>query len=353
VSARRRGGGRVKVLAAVLVALAASRVAEAGAEVRLDRDFLAGVVEQLPAAPFKKDGQYHGEARAFRLVGIDPKKRQLVAACAVVGAYRPPVAAALHKAGAEVSGADPTKGGWKSFAFDVTVGLRIEPGPDGAPVFSVDVEQVKRRELEGVAGALAMVLGRYFDNLVTQVADGKVTLLSRKINTEVQKRLGAFRQYGVLRSIAYAPEGVLLTFDVTRLRLEGVIGYVHAGPQPGTVPLHRWVNPSRGDHFYTTVAGPAGQPGPAFTYEGVVAHVPAAPGPGTQTMIRWRGRREWFFTSDPRGEGLARYGYRPETAAFLLYAAPPPAGAVPFYRFLDSQSHNHFYTTNPHAEFLK
>ena len=93
--ARRRGDKRVKVLAALVVALAAARAVEAGAEVRLDRDFLAGVVEQLPAAPFKKAGQYHGEARAFRLVQIDPKKRQLIAACAVVGAYRPPVAAAL------------------------------------------------------------------------------------------------------------------------------------------------------------------------------------------------------------------------------------------------------------------
>ena len=338
--------------ALMLAALAVPRAVEAGAEVKLDRDFLTGVIEQLPAAPFHKDGQYRGEARAFRLVRIDPKKRQLIAACAVVGEYRPPVAAALRKAGAEVAGGDPAKGGWKAFAFDVTVGLHIEPGPDGTPAIFVDVEEVKRRELDGVVGILAKVLGRYFDDLVTQVADGKVALLSKKINAEVQKRLGSFKQYGVLRSIEYAPDSVQLTFDVTRLRLEGVVGYVYSEPRPGTVPLHRWVNHYRGDHCYTTVAGPSGQPGPAFTYEGVVAHVPAAAGPGTLTLTRWRGRREWFFTSDPYGEGLARFGYYPEPAAFLLYAAPP-AGAVPFYRFLDSRSHTHFYTTHPHAEFVK
>jgi hypothetical protein len=351
VGRRRRGVGWSGLLA--LVVLGVPHASRAGAEVRLDRDFLGAVIEQLPAAPFKKDGQYRGEARSFRLIGIDPAKRRIVAACAVVGEYRPPVAAALHKAGAEVSGSDPSKGGWKAFHFDVAIGLHVEPGPDGAPRITVDVEEVKRRELEGVAGLLAKILGRHFDELVTQVADGKVALLSKKINDEVQKRLGSFRHYGVLRSIDYSADGVALAFDVTRLRLEGVVGYVFAEAQPGTVPLYRWVHPLRGDHFYTTTPGPLGQPGPAFRSEGIIGHVPASAGPGTVALHRWRGPREWFFTSDPRGEGLTRVGYHPEAFAFLLYTAPPPTGARPFYRFIDPRSYAHFYTTHPHAEFAK
>ena len=343
---RRRAGAVAAWLIAVSAWSGPGANADA-AEVRLDRDFLSGILEKLPPAAFAKEGQYRGSARGFRLTGIDPKARRLRVACEVGGEFRPPIAAALKKGEAE--------GGWKAFTFDVTLAVRAEAGLDGTPKFSVDVEEVKRRELEGVAGLLAKVLGRHFDGLVTRVADGKADALGRKINAQVLKRVEGLKQYGVLREVNYTADELVLVFDVTRLKPEGVIGLVYASPAPGTVPLHRWTRPRRGDHFYTTSPEAGALPTLGYVYEGACCYVPDGPGPDTLPLGRWKGPREWFYTTDPRGEGLARVGYRPEFVACHVIApdAEPPPGAVKFYRFVDPRSGVHFYTTHPHAEFAK
>jgi hypothetical protein len=61
--------------------------ARATAEVKVDRDFLTSVVEKLPPCPFEKAGQYRGQVEGFRLLAIDPKARQVVIACRVVGEF--------------------------------------------------------------------------------------------------------------------------------------------------------------------------------------------------------------------------------------------------------------------------
>ena len=43
----------------------------AATEVRLDKDFLAAVVEKLPPSPFEKKGQYKGTVHNCRLLAID------------------------------------------------------------------------------------------------------------------------------------------------------------------------------------------------------------------------------------------------------------------------------------------
>ena len=34
-------------------------------------------------------------------------------------------------------------------------------------------------------------------------------------------------------------------------RLQGIVGYIYRDPQPGTVPLFRFYDPVRHQHFYT------------------------------------------------------------------------------------------------------
>jgi len=360
---------RLALGVAALAGLASALVAapaRAGAEVKIDREFLSGLVEKLPPAPFRKARQYRGSAHAFRLTAIDPKTRRLLVACEVSGDYRPPIAGAIRRAvtpPAPAPSPSPTSspnpdpdltrdgGGWKAFAFDVRVAVRVEPGPDGVPKFRVDVEEVKRRELEGLPGALARVLGRHFDQVVTQVADGKAAVLGEKLNAQLRKKVAAFQEYGVLREVGYGADQLVLTFDVTKYRRDGVAGYVFAAPRPGTVPLHRWVRPRLGDRYYTTSSDAI--PGhPYYVYEAVACHVLAGPGPGTVPLHRWRGPREWFYTTANDGEGVARWGYRPEAVACHVYPAPSP-DTVPLYRFVDPVTRLHFYSTHPNAEFLK
>jgi hypothetical protein len=342
-------------LALVIAILGLASTADAGAEVKLDRDFIAGLVEKLPPTPFKKDGQYHGSARSYRLVAIDPKARRFVVACEVTGEFRPPMGAALRKSEPQPKPEATNTPGWRSFTFDVTASVRVEPGPDGAPRFAVDVDEVKRRELEGAAGVLAKVLGKLFDDLVTRVADGKAATMSAKLNAKMLKQVESFKQYGVFCGIDYAPEAVVVHFDVTRFKSEGIVGYVYAEPPPsasaGTVPLHRYFREWPGDHFFTTDPPPSVLPG--YRYEGIACHVLNHAEPGSVPLERWRRPRESIYIVHPADpQPLYRFGYRPEAIAFYVYLDAKP-GTVPLYRFIDPRSGLHFYSTHPHAEFAK
>jgi hypothetical protein len=357
--------------------------ARGGAEVTLDREFLAGLVEKAPPAPFQTAGQYRGSARNFRLAAIDPAGRRLVVAFEVAGEFRAPIAGALRRAvtppaphtARVVPSAAPTADGavpqpkpraagplpldgddtrgWSGFTLGVRAGVKVEPGgPDGTPRLAVTVDEIQRHELDGVAGVLALVLGHHFDALATQIANGKAAALSAKVNEQVRKKVAAFSEYGVLRAVDYEPDRLVLTFDVTRFQADRIAGYVFPAdhPAPGSAPLYRWVRPRLNDHFYTIRPDPpAGHP--YYIYETVACHVLEAPAPGTVPLNRWRGPREWFYTSAPDGEGFGRKGYHPETVACHVLAAPAP-GTVPLYRFVDAAG-LHFYSTHPHAEFIK
>ena len=356
------GQGRRIGLGVVLSLLLAPESVRGGAEVKLDRDFLGGLVEKLPPTPFKKDGQYRGSARnGFRLTGDRPAEaRRFVVACEVSGEFRPPIAGAIRRAVTPPSSTRPPppptppigeEPGWKSFTFDVRASVHAEPGPDGAPRFRVDVDEVKRRDLEGVAGALARVLGRHFDGLVTRIADGKAATLNAKLNEKILSKVAAFKEYGVLRDISYTPDYVSLTFDVTRFKSDGIAGYVFASAQAGTVPLHRWVRPGPNDHYYTvSPQPPAGHP--YYVYESVSCNVFPVPQPGTVPLHRWRGPSGWFYTTAVDGEHVNRLGFHPETVTCHVFPSPTPE-TVPLYRFIDPRTGAYFYSTHPHAEFAK
>lgn len=321
------------------------------AEIKLDKEFLSGVIEKVPAVPFQKEGQYRGAVQRFRLAAIDPRSRRFEVACQVHGEFRPPVAPLKGKKGRP--GEESTEN-WTGFRFDVRIGINVEPGRDGAPRFQVEVEEVKRRELEGFPGFLAKLLGRSFDEIVTQAADGKASQLGEKINAEILKRVKTFREYGVLCAIDYAPTDVVLHFDVTRLKSEGIVGYVYPEPRPGTVALTRWFHPRQGHHLYTTT--PEGLERKGYVSEGVACYVFADPavagGGGAIPLYRWRSRKEPFYTTASNGEGVARVGYRAEGVACALYPDEKP-DTVPFYRFVNPRNGKHFYSMHKYAEFAK
>jgi uncharacterized protein DUF5648 len=326
----------------------------ASAEVKLERDYLAGLVEKLPPLPFEKADQSRGTVHGSRLVAIDPQARRFRVVCQVEGEFRPaisgPLARRTSRGGPETRPAD---GPWRKFRFEVRVGINIEPGRDGTPRFRVEVEEVKRKELEGFAGTMARLLGKYFDDVVTRVAAGKASQLSDKLNAEIVKRVAAFKEYGVFSGIDYAPTLIVLRFDMTRFRLEGVAGYVFPSsetPPPGTVPLHRAVQSQFGAHLYTINPAEADRSG--FRREGIAGHVYDRPVPETVPLYRWRVRRDDYYTTARDGQGPYRLGYRPEGVVCFLYTEPKP-GTVPFYQFINPRTGQHFYTVHPHAEFAK
>ena len=115
--------------------------------------------------------------------------------------------------------------------------VNIEPSLDGAPRFRIEIDEVKKRELDGFSGVVARFLGQYFDELVTQLASGRASRLNNRLNDEIKKRVTLFKEYGVFRAIDYRSTEVVLHFDVSRFRSEGIAGYVFSVEQPGTVPF--------------------------------------------------------------------------------------------------------------------
>ena len=284
---------------------------------------------------------------SFRLTAIEPRTRQFLVACQIEGEFHPPVTGPISE---HVGRSSQTPEGWRKFRFDVKAKVNVEPGLNGAPRFRIEIDELKRREIEGFSGVVARLLGQYFDELVTQIASGRASKLNRKLNDEIMKRINVFKDYGILCGVDYAQTGVVLSFDVTRFRLEGITGYVFAGARPNSVPLYRWLHPRDGSRYYTTI--PNAPDRPNSVSDGITCHVfdhlvaDAAP------VYRWRTGRDDLYTTSPNGEDSRRLGFRPHGIAYYVYKDPKP-DTIPLYRFYDPLRHQHFYTIHPHAEFAK
>ena len=342
------GGSRSWIVVSVFgwLMLAAGR-AEAAAEVKLGKEFLDGIVEQTAAMPFEKADHYRGSVHSFRLTAIDPQTRRFLVSCQIEGEFHPPVTGPISE---QVGRSPQTPEGWRKFRFDVKAKVNVEPGNDGAPRFRIEIDEVKRREIDGFSGVVARLLGKYFDELVTQIASGRASKLNRKLNDEIMKRVSVFKDYGVLYRIDYAKDEVVLHFDVSRFRLEGTTGHVFAEVRPETVPLHRWFHPRNGSHYYTIA--PNAPDRPNSVSDGICCHVFDHPVPGAVPVYRFSTSRDELYTTSANGEDSRRLGFRPNGIAYYVYKDPQP-GTIPLFRFYDPLRHQHFYTTHPHAEFAK
>jgi hypothetical protein len=331
----------------LVAVLTRCRPASGAAEIKLDKDFINGVVVKLPPTSFDKADKYRGTVHSYRLIAIEPRARKLLIACQIDGEFHPPVTGPISE---RVGRSPETPAGWRKFRFDVKARVNIEPGLDGAPRFRIEIDEVKKRELEGFSGVVAKFLGQYFDELVTQLASGRASRLNRRLNDEITKRISLFKEYGVFRAIDYTPTDLILHFDVTRFKNEGIVGYVFASEQPGTVPFYRWFHPRDGSHYYTI--RPYAPDRPNSVSEGISCHVLDHPVPDSVPLFHWRNRRDDFYTVAADGENAPRLGYQSFGIAAYIYR-DPKTGTVPLYRFVDPVRGQHFYTQHPHAEFAK
>jgi hypothetical protein len=100
--------------------------------------------------------------------------------------------------------------------------------------------------------------------------------------------------------------------DYEFVRREGSACSPQTAPPSGTVPLYRWWSPSRSDHFTTSSAAWAGQPGdrrpPDYEFVGLEGYLyspDAPPPPGTVSLYSWwsPSRGDNFATSNPDWTG--------------------------------------------------
>ncbi len=311
------------------LAMAQDRPARAAADIRLDRDFIAGIIEKLPPAYFEKPDQFRGSVHGFQLIAIEARSRQLLVGCKIDGEFRAPVNGPITD---RVARSPDTPEGWRKFGFDVRARVNVEPGGNAAPRFRIEIEQVKRRDLDGASGLVAKALGQLFDDLITQLANGRASRLGDRLNAEIARRVSLFREYGVFCGIEYSQNELVLHFDLTRLRSEGIAGYVFAEERPGTVPLYRWVHPVDSSHYYTV--RPNSPDRPRAIGEGIACFVPDHRMPDAVPLYRWSNGSDHLYTSALDGERASRLGYKHRGVACYVFHDPQP-GTVPLYRFFD------------------
>ena len=89
---------------------------------------------------------------SFRLTGIDPRIRRFLVSCQIEGEFHPPVTGPIS----EQFGRSPqTPEGWRKFRFDIKAKVNVEPGPDGAPRFRIEIDEVKTARDRGLFRALS------------------------------------------------------------------------------------------------------------------------------------------------------------------------------------------------------
>ena len=121
----------------IAVAVTPARMARASADIRLDKDFIGGIIEKLPPVNFEKPGQYRGIVHGFQLIGIDARMRQLLVGCKIDGEFHAPVNGPITD---RVVRSRQTPEGWRKFGFDVRGGStssRAEMPPLGSASRSI------------------------------------------------------------------------------------------------------------------------------------------------------------------------------------------------------------------------
>ncbi len=105
---------------------------------------------------------------------------------------------------------------------------------------------------------------------------------------------------------------------------EGVQCYVHPTGVPGTVPLHRYWNAGIGDHFYTTNWAELGAGRYGWAYEGIQCHVHSHPVAGTVPLHRYwnAGIGDHFYTTDWAELGAGRHGWSYEGIQCYVHTQP-------------------------------
>ena len=113
-----------------------ARAGHAAAEIKLDKDFINGIVAKLPPTSFDKADKYRGTVHSYRLIAIDPRTRRFLIACQIEGEFHPPVTGPISE---RVGRSPQTPEGWRKFRFDVKARVNIEPGHRwGTPVSDRD-----------------------------------------------------------------------------------------------------------------------------------------------------------------------------------------------------------------------
>jgi hypothetical protein len=121
--------------------------------------------------------------------------------------------------------------------------------------------------------------------------------------------------------------------------------------RPPLVPIYRFYHNGNHDHLFSTTPGEGTPHG--YSSEGVGFQLSSAPGPGLVPVYRyWKNdTKDHFYTTNGGEIGVVntgmsgKFGYVCEGILGYISANSAP-GTIPVYRYWQSSTSDHHYTTN-------
>ncbi len=95
-------------------------------------------------------------------------------------------------------------------------------------------------------------------------------------------------------------------------RKEGIAFRLFAPGTPGTTEFYRWYNSKTDDHYYSYILNTAAKPMKDYLLEGSIGNIATSKLTNTRELYRWYNAETGghFYTIDPKGEGIAKKGYK-------------------------------------------
>jgi subtilisin family serine protease len=114
----------------------------------------------------------------------------------------------------------------------------------------------------------------------------------------------------------------------------------------GSVPLYRYWDPTRTDHFYTTNFNEDGWASNGWEYGWIEGYVYPTQQAGTVPLYRYWNPQvgDHFYTTNFNELGNGAYGWTFEKVECYVYPSQQ-TGTVPLYQYWNAQVGDHFYTT--------
>ncbi len=95
-------------------------------------------------------------------------------------------------------------------------------------------------------------------------------------------------------------------------RKEGIAFRLFAPGTPGTTEFYRWYNSKTDDHYYSYILNTGAKSMKDYVLEGSIGNIATSRLTNTKELYRWYNAETGghFYTTDPKGEGIAKRGYK-------------------------------------------
>lgn len=156
--------------------------------------------------------------------------------------------------------------------------------------------------------------GFYGEQIIIASSRGDVTL-EAVVEIRPDQTAKVIDVYRYLRNHNYLyttnPQAEASRIQNGGYRKEGIAFRLFAAATPGTTEFYRWYNSKKDDHFYSYVNGGA-KSAKDYVLEGSIGNIATSKLTNTKELYRWYHQESGghFYTTDPKGEGIAKKGYK-------------------------------------------